>query len=77
MAVPLGVTDAWQLLGYALMDYTDDFGIKDVAMFSARYAYLATWNLESLLSELAGRPVAVAGVRAEFRNLLESCQPAD
>ncbi len=74
-AVSLAVTDAWQLLGYALMDYTDEFGITDVAVFRARHAYLATWNLEALLSELAGRPVSVADVRAEFRELLEACQP--
>jgi hypothetical protein len=75
-AASLSVTDAWQMIGYALMDYTDEFGITTVARFSARYAYLATWNLESLLSQLAGKQLSVADVRAEFRELLESCQEA-
>jgi hypothetical protein len=70
----LGVTDAWQVIGYALMDYTDEFGITDVAIFHARYGYLAQWNLDALLTELAGRPVTAAGLRAEFRALLEACQ---
>ena len=56
----LGVTDLWQVLGYVLMDYVDEFGITDVALFSARYGYLAQWNLDVLLPQLAGRPVTVA-----------------
>jgi hypothetical protein len=70
----LGVADAWQVIAYALMDYTDEFGITDVAIFHARYGYLAQWNLDVLLSSLAGRPVTAAGLRAEFRVLLEACQ---
>ena len=70
----LAMTDTWQVLGYALMDYTDEFGITDVAVFAARYGYLATWNLEVLLSELAGMPVNVSELRTEFRELLEACQ---
>jgi hypothetical protein len=72
--VSLGVLDAWQLLGYALMDYTDEFGITDVAVFSARYAYLAQWDLATLLSQLAWETVVVADVREEFKELLEACQ---
>jgi hypothetical protein len=45
---PSGVTDVWQLLGYALMDYSDEFGITDVAMFSMRHGHLAQWGLEAL-----------------------------
>ena len=70
----LGVTDLWQVLGYVLMDYVDEFGITDVALFSARYGYLAQWNLDALLPQLAGRPVTVAPLRAEFQGLLEACR---
>ncbi len=70
----LGVTDLWQMLGYVLMDYVDEFAITDVALFSARYAYLAQWNLDALLPQLAGRPVTAAALRAEFRALLEACR---
>jgi hypothetical protein len=45
-----------------------------VALFSARYGYLAQWNLDVLLPELAGRPVTAAALRAEFQALLEACQ---
>ena len=70
----LGVTDLWQMLGYVLMDYVDEFAITDVALFSARYGYLAQWNLDALLPQLAGRPVTEAALRAEFRALLEACR---
>lgn len=67
------VTDLWQILGYVLMDYTDDYAITDVALFSARYGYLAQWDLSALLAQLAGKPVTTAAVRAEFRALLFAC----
>jgi len=70
----LGVTDLWQVLGYVLMDYVDEFAVTDVALFSARYGYLARWDLGELLAKLAGRPVTVAALRAEFRALLEACR---
>ena len=50
----LGVTDLWQILGYVFMDYVDGFAVTDVALFSARYGYLAQWNLDVLLPA-AGR----------------------
>jgi hypothetical protein len=70
----LGVTDLWQILGYVLMDYADDFAVTDVALFSARYGYLAQWNLSTLLPHLAGEPVTAAALRADFRTLLEACR---
>jgi hypothetical protein len=70
----LGVTDLWQMLGYVFMDYIDEFAITDVALFSARYGYLAQWNIDVLLPQLAGRPVTATALRAEFRTLLEACR---
>jgi hypothetical protein len=70
----LGVTDLWQLLGYVLMDYVDEFAITDVALFSARYGYLAQWSLGELLPKLAARPKTETALRAEFRALLEACR---
>jgi hypothetical protein len=59
------------VIGYALLDFDDEFGINEVGIFSARYAYLATWDLVSLLSELAGHEVNLPTVRQQFRQLLE------
>ena len=66
------MTDLWQILGYVFMDYVDGFAVTDVALFSARYAYLARWNLDVLLPLLAGRPVTAAALRAEFQAMLEA-----
>jgi hypothetical protein len=70
----LAATTMWQILGYALMDYIDEYAVTDVALFSARYGYLAQWNLDALLPQLAGKPVTTAALRAEFRALLEACR---
>ena len=70
----LGVTDLWQILGYVFMDYVDGFAVTDVALFSARYGYLAQWNLDVLLPLLAGRPVTAAALRTEFQALMEACR---
>jgi hypothetical protein len=68
----LAVTDLWQMLGYVFMDYADEFALTDVALFSARYGYLAQWNLGTLLPQLAGQPATTEGLRAEFRALVQA-----
>jgi len=66
----LGVADLFQLLGYALLDYDDAFGISAMGLFSAKYGYLATWELNSFLHELSDRHVSLAVIRSQFRDLL-------
>ena len=60
----------FQVIGYALLDFDDAYQLTEVGMFSARYGYLATWDLASLLDELAGRSVNLRSSRDEFRLLL-------
>jgi hypothetical protein len=66
----LGVTTMLQVLGYALLDFDDAYRLSEVGIFSARYGYLATWGLASLLDELAGQGVDLRSSRDEFRALL-------
>lgn len=54
----LGITVLFQVIGYALLDFDDAYGLTDVGVFSAR------------LDELADRPVSLLSVRQEFRQLL-------
>ncbi len=56
-----------QLLGYLLLDYQDAYAIDALGVYAARYAYLATWPVAELLAELAGGPVDLAEVRADFQ----------
>jgi len=66
----LGVREAFQVIGYALLDFDDAYRLTDVGIFSARYAYLARWELQALLDELAGQVVSLPDIREELRALL-------
>jgi hypothetical protein len=66
----LGITDMLQLIGYALLDFEDDYRIAELGIFNARYGYLAIWELGPLLRDLAGHEVSVHAAREDFRNLL-------
>jgi len=71
----LGIENVFQILGYALLDFDDEYALAELGIFSARYACLATWNLGALLEELAGRPpVSLQATRQEFRQMLIACQ---
>jgi hypothetical protein len=71
----LPVTDMLQVIGYALLDFDDAYRIDTLALCSARYGYLVTWNAASLLSDLAGHHVNLAAARDDFQELLLGCQP--
>ena len=66
----LGVTTMFQVIGYTLLDFDDAYQLTEVGTFSARYAYLATWDIGALLDELAGQHVSLPSIRREFRRLL-------
>jgi hypothetical protein len=66
----LGITQAFQVIGYALLDFDDAYKLTVAGIFSARYAYLATWDLQALLDQLAGHAVSLASMREELRGLL-------
>ncbi len=60
----------WQIVGYALADYTDEYSIDRLGFYYARYGALVTWELADLLQRLAGKPISVERVRSDFRVLL-------
>lgn len=68
----LAVKDLFQVIGYTLLDFDDEYHLDTVGTFSARYAYLATWGLGGHLDELAGHEISLQSVRDEFRKLLVS-----
>ncbi len=59
-----------QLLGYVLLDFTNQFRITEIALYAARYGYLAVWDLQDLLNKLAGKRVYLPAERAAFSALL-------
>jgi hypothetical protein len=66
----LGRDDLFQIIGYAALDFDDAYQLADLGIFSARYAYLASWNLQALLDDLAGQKISLPDTREEFRQLL-------
>jgi hypothetical protein len=63
--------DLFQLISYSLLDFDDEFQITKLAMFSARFGYLATWPLCGLLNEMADCNVDLHATRQAFRDLLQ------
>jgi hypothetical protein len=64
------VLDVLQVIRYALLDFDDKYALTEIGTFSARYAYLPTWDLGEFLEELAGRQVSLQATRQDFRQLL-------
>ncbi|WP_435191804.1 hypothetical protein [Streptomyces sp. bgisy126] len=66
--------DAWQLLGYLLLDYRDRYTIDTVGLYLTRSGVLATWPVEEYLALLGTCRRDLAELRAVFRELLTGCQ---
>ncbi|UFS93754.1 hypothetical protein [Nocardia huaxiensis] len=60
----------FQMVGYALLDFHNEFNIREVALFSARYGHLACWGLQELLDALTGHQVDLPALRSEFARFL-------
>lgn len=75
-AAALARTDIDQLLGYALMDYSDTYRLDSVAIYAVRFGYLAAWPLDQLCTQMAGQPVDFPALRREFAHLLRVQLPA-
>lgn len=65
----------WQVMGYALGDLNDAYGIDEVGLYYARHGVQVVWPVGDLLSLMAGRPVEVQQVRREFGDLLRTFSP--
>jgi hypothetical protein len=64
-----------QVLGYALMDYSDEYGLNSVGIYAARFGYLATWPLQELCNTLAGQSMNLPTLRQEFARVLRHQLP--
>ncbi|MGL5851557.1 MAG: hypothetical protein ACRCZD_12315 [Phycicoccus sp.] len=66
----LPLLDIYQVLAYALFDYSDTYRITKVGIYSARYGTLVTWPISDTLETLAGEPVDLARERSVVWRLL-------
>jgi hypothetical protein len=70
-----GLQSRWiyQLLGYALLDYSDLYQIRKVALYMSRHAAMLEWPLDELISRLScKKALPVAKLRNDFRDLLRA-----
>jgi len=49
----VGRFELWQLLGYALADTNDEYGIREVGIAALRWRSSISWPIDELLSDLA------------------------
>lgn len=74
-AASLARSDLDQLLGYALMDYSNTYGLHTVGVYAVRFGYLGAWTLAELGGRMAGRPIDLALQRAQFADVLRNQLP--
>lgn len=74
-ALPL--TDLYQTVAYALFDTRDEYAIRTIAVYSARYGRHTQWQIDDLLSTLAGRSVDLGAERATVWGLLGGADDQD
>jgi hypothetical protein len=66
--------ELWQILCYALMDFSDSYGITEIGLYAARYGSLTMWPLTAFLSELRGSSVDLAEERVALAKVLRRQQ---
>lgn len=67
----LKADNVYQLLGYALLDYSNQYNIDRVGIFSARYGTLTEWPLERVTSLMSGRKFDFPAARQEVWEMMQ------
>ncbi len=58
----------WQLLGYALLDYSDEHKIRKIGFYMTRQSMLEVWDIDDVLDKLMGsNRRSLNELRAEFK----------
>lgn len=66
----------WQLAGYLLADWEDEYGIREVGFYFARHGLQRFWPVEEFLGRLANRSVSLPVLRDEFREVCAGLLPS-
>ncbi|MEH0824547.1 MULTISPECIES: hypothetical protein [unclassified Micromonospora] len=61
----------WQLAGYVLLDYDDEYRFDEVAFYMSRVGWLATWRVDEFFGLLGARS-SMYQLRDEFARLCAS-----
>ncbi|MEA2515709.1 MAG: hypothetical protein QOJ59_5198 [Thermomicrobiales bacterium] len=69
---------AYQLLGYALLDYDDSCGIREIGIYFSRQATLVRWPLVDFMAKMAGSDVPPLNeLRTAFAKVAEKARKAE
>lgn len=61
----------WQLLGYVLLDYSDNNQISGIGLYMARQGVLIDWDLNEALEILCpGEPPSIEELRSKFKDVV-------
>ncbi len=60
----------YQLVGYVLLDYDDQYEINDLAFYSSRVPMLIRWPLNQLIGDMSEGRETVTGLRTGLRRAL-------
>jgi len=63
--------DLWQIVGYALSDFDEQFSISEVGIYFSRHGIQIIWKLDDLIELLAGEKKAFENLQASLRRVLE------
>lgn len=64
------VDHLYQLLGYVLLDYSEQFELDAIGVYLARRGVLVTWNISTLVSSCSTTG-DIASIRRSFRTAVE------
>ncbi|MFJ5123023.1 hypothetical protein [Kitasatospora sp. NPDC088548] len=67
----LGTAEIYQLAGYLLLDYDDEFGINQVGLYLSRQGHLITWTVPDFLRRL-GATTPLPALRHKLRDFLKA-----
>ena len=63
----------WQVLGYALLDYSDHYGINGVGLYMARQSILFRWTLDEVIEGLcADKATSIKDLRKQFQKCVKN-----
>lgn len=62
-----------QLLGYALLDYSNHYHIDNIGLYMSRQGILFKWGLDEVIAALCpGQPPSIAELRAKFQEVVNT-----
>ena len=60
----------YQLVGYLLLDYEDEYAIRDIGFYLSRVPALIRWPAEAAIASMSNGRETIDGLRHEMRHLL-------